>query len=104
MTLIHTVSPHTSDVRRPINVPGQLPRESRGRLARMFFLLLCLGVVGLFGCWVLVVGLCWGGVWWGWAVVRVESQMCNSREVRVLVVYEAACQGQKPTNLVGGLV
>ncbi|MGA7051147.1 MAG: LysM peptidoglycan-binding domain-containing protein [Mycobacterium sp.] len=34
MTLIHTVSPRTSDVRRPINVPGQLPRDSRDRLAR----------------------------------------------------------------------
>jgi LysM domain len=34
MTLIHTVSPRTSNVRRSINVPVQRPRDSRDRLIR----------------------------------------------------------------------
>ncbi len=34
MTLIHTVSPRTGNVRRPINVPVQGPRDSRDGLAR----------------------------------------------------------------------
>src|SRR5271156_3377881 len=34
MTLIHTVSPRTSNVRRSINVPVQRPHDSRDRLIR----------------------------------------------------------------------